>query len=280
MYSMSLQHAFNNQSWEDKVLEADLIWAQVKAILQDHKTSLPETPRRPDVRMIIDNITGMETRFANPGNHAGSKEEVIPATGEKCAVMVMIQGDTLEAQNTNAKILYDRYDLGNEGLSEKFVNDLRQGVLGDLVAEAYGPAPFLSQAEKLVPVVWEKEDGGQVSLHPEHGVAAAYGTRAATAEKVFLAKFHIYVKGTGTIAELVESTGMNIAVAEDWNTKTETTRPIVPSVAKTYYGACFDGIPSVIVHPDGMVKEVNLGNGQTLKPLPPSPPAPSVTPKL
>lgn len=266
--AMTAKNSFNKgKSWQDKVLEADAIWEQVKAIFDAHQSALPETPRRPDVRMIVDNISGQEVRFNNPGDHSGSKEEIIPGAGDKRAVMVMIKGATLDEQNRNAKRLFDLYDLGACGLSAEFVNDMTSGKLSALVDEAYGPAPFAAQAEKLVDVAWKLEDGTETLLKPETGVAAAYGARAATMESVFLAQFHIYVKGTGTTAELAESHGMNIAVSKDWQPPyDERTRPIVPSVAKVYYGAYVDAIPCAIVHPDGMVKEVILSDGVVLAP--------------
>lgn len=266
---MALGNTFNNfsngKSWQDKVLDADAIWAQVNAALSANGLKLPPTARRPDVRMIISNVSGAPVQFLNPGDHSGSKQEVIPATGDKTAAMVMVKGATLDEQYKNAEALYKKYDLGTQGLSTEFVADLMQGKLADFIAEAYGPAPFQSQAEKLVNVTWAAADGTSSEIIPEHGFAAAYGARAATTETVFLAKFHIYVKGSTTTAELVESDGMNIAVSSDWQTKVETTRPIVPSVAKTYYGAHFGAIPAVIVHPDGMIKEIDLKNGTVIR---------------
>ncbi len=262
------------KSWHDKVLEADKIWAQVKEILNREAQTLPKTPRRPDVRMIIENISGHDQIFKNPGDHSGSKEELIPAAGDKKAAMVMVKGETLAEQYKNAQTIYERYDMGTKGLSDTFVADMKAGKLSDLLAEAYGPAPFAPQAEKLVDVAWKSADGSEENIIPVKGSAAAFGARAATEETVFLAKFHIFVKGTGTTAELVESDGMAIAVSEDWKTKAETTRPIVPSVAATYYGEHFAKIPQAVIHPDGMLKEILI---QT--PRPPTPPKDPATPK-
>lgn len=262
---MDLDKTFNGaarkKTWQDKVIEADKIWNQVKEMLAGHGLQLPETPRRPDVRLIINNISGHDVQFQNPGDHSASKPEIIPAAGDKTAAMVMVRGATLDEQYKNARIIYRKYDLGTQGLSQDFITALAQGELADLVAEAYGPAPFQSQAEKLVDVAWTVLEGKESRIIPEKGTSAAYGARAATEEKVFLAQFHIYVRGTGTTPELVESNGMNIAVSADWKTGSETTRPIVPSVAKVYYGQNFDQIPAVIVHPDGKVKAVDLKNG-------------------
>jgi hypothetical protein len=252
------------QAWQDKVLEGDALWAQVKAMLGAQALSLPQTPRRPDVRMILNNVSGQEIRFHNPGDHSGSKEEVIPVAGDKTAVMVMVKGKTLTEQAANAQELFKLYDLGTEGLSARFVEDMKAGKLSDYIDEAYGPAPFEQQASKLVDVTWKTEDGASSSVSPVKGSAAAFGARAATNETVFLAQFQIYVKGSGTTPELAEGYGMNIAVSSDWETGKESTRPIVPQVAKTYYGEFFDSIPVVTVHPDGLIKHIDLKNGNTL----------------
>lgn len=252
------------QAWQDKVVEGDKIWGQVKFMLDAQGLSLPKTPRRPDVRLIVSNVSGGDMRFHNPGDHSGSKEEVIPSGGDKTAVMIMVKGATLAEQAANAQELFKRYDLGAEGLSARFVDDLKAGKLADYIDEAYGPAPFEQQASKLVDVTWVSEDGTSSTVKPVKGGNAAFGARAATDETVFLAQFQIYVKGTGTTPELAEGYGMNIAVSSDWQTGAESTRPIVPQVAKTYYGAHFDTIPAVTVHPDGWVKHIDLKNGQTV----------------
>ncbi len=269
------------QSWQDKVVEGDAIWAQVKSLLDTHGISLPQTPRRPDVRLIVSNISGSDMRFQNPGDHSASKEEVIPSTGDKTAVMIMVKGATLTAQAANAKELFKEYNLGTEGLSQRFVDDLKSGKLSDYIDEAYGPAPFEQQASKLTDVTWKMQDGTSSTVPPQKGAHAAYGARAATSESVFLAQFQIYLKGTGTTPELAEGYGMNIAVASDWQTGKETTRPIVPSVAKTYYGEYTDNIPVVTLHPDGYVKSIDLKDGRVITPDTPPPaakPAPNKPP--
>ena len=266
---MSLKEPFNNfsngKSWQDKVLDADKIWNQIKIMLSAQSLQLPQTPRRPDVRLIINNISGHDIQFQNPGDHSGSKPELIPSTGDKTAAMLMVKGATLDEQYKNAETLYTKYDLGTGGLSEAFVTDLKQGKLAELVDEAYGPAHFQSQAEKLTDLTWTALEGISSNIPAKKGASAAYGARAATQETVFLAQFPIYVKGTGTTSELVESAGMAIAVSSDWETGKETTRPIVPSVAKIYYGENFEKIPVAIVHPDGLVKEIDLKNGTVIK---------------
>lgn len=67
-----------NETWQDKVLDADFMWAKLENVLNGAGKKLPSTPRRPDVRMIVNNISGEEIEFRNPGDHSGSKPERIP----------------------------------------------------------------------------------------------------------------------------------------------------------------------------------------------------------
>lgn len=253
-------NSFANKSWQDKVLDADLLWSQVKAGLAKSGTTLPQTLRRPDVRLIVNNISGADVTFNNPGDHSGGKQEVIPASGDKTAAMVMVKGDTLAEQYANAAKLYAEYQLDQEGLSARFVNDMQNGVLSELIAEAYGPAPLQGQAKDLEQFNWREGNALTAdSFTPVHGNAASYGARPPKGEQVFIAQFYIYVKGTTTVPELVEGASMAIAIASDWKTGAETTRPIVPSVARTYYGEHFSSIPVAHVHPEtGVVRDVTF----------------------
>jgi hypothetical protein len=271
--------SFNeNKSWREKVIKADEVWAQIKVLLDKNGVALPATPRRPDVRLIVENVSGSDIQFLNPGDHSGTKQEAIPGTGDKKAVMVMVRGATLDEQYKNAKTLYETYDLGVKGMSEEFMKALRSGKLSALIDEAYGPAPFKDQSEKLVDVAWAISDTLCATIRPQKGAAASYGARAATNETVFLAKFDIYVQGTATTSELVESDGMCIAISSGWKIKAETTRPIVPSVAQVYYGAHFGGMPAVKVGLDGTVEKIDLKNGTVITPYDDAkkPPAASV----
>lgn len=251
------------QSWKEKIIDGDKIWQQVKHILQARNLELPETARRPDVRLILDNVSGTDKMFRNPGDHS-NKAEMIPATGDKTAAMVMVKGDTLTEQFNNAKQLEERYGLSENGLSDRFVQALMSGEALDLVDEAYGPAPFDGQASKLVDVAWEDADGNVTDINPVHGDACAFGARAPADEKAFRTEFVIYVQGTKTTPEKIENEGMVIAISEDWQTGAESTRPIVPSVAEGFYGNGYDNMPVVEVHPDGYVTSVDLGNGTVI----------------
>lgn len=252
------------QKWRDKVIDADSIWSQVKNILQSRGLELPETPRRPDVRLILDNTTGVDQMFRNPANHANDKSEHIPATGDKTATMVMVAGDTLAEQYANARTLFEKYDLGEDGLSPAFVSALKNDRAGGLVTEAYGPAPYAGQSGKLVDVAWNNADGTTANITPVFGAAGSYGARAATAETALRAVVHVYVKGTGTTPELMETEGMSIAVAKDWQSGAESTRPIVASVAREFYGQNYANIPTVVLNPDGQVRSIDLKNGTAI----------------
>lgn len=258
--NISRFNVFANKNWQDKVFEGDQLWAQVRDALAKEGRELPGTPRRPDVRLIVNNISGQDISFANPGDHSGGKRELIPASGDKTAAMVMVQGATLAEQYGNAAKLYAEYNLANEGLSERFVADLESGKLNTLVAEAYGPAPLADQAEALKQFDW-RENGSAASdtFAPVKGDAAAYGARPPKDEKVFIAQFYIFVKGTTTVPELIEGGSIAVAVASDWQTGAETTRPIAPSVARGYYGEHFANIPVAHVHPEsGAIKDVTF----------------------
>lgn len=251
------------QSWKEKTLDADKIWAQISQLLQSKGLTLPQTLRRPDVRLILDNVSGTDKIFRNPGDHS-NKAEKIPSSGDKTAAMVMVHGDTLATQYQNAATLVKRYKLDQQGLSDSFVQALSDGTALDLVREAYGPAPFTAQSDKLVDVTWEHQNGQKDDITPVRHKACSYGARAAAGEMAFLTEIVVFIKGTGTTPEQVESTGMVIVVSEDWETKAISTRPIVPSVAKEFYGKHFDAIPVVDVHPDGFVQKIDCKDGTVI----------------
>lgn len=254
---------FNDgQTWSQKVLEADEIYMQVKNILAAEGKELPASPRRPDVRLIINNMSGRYILFLNPGDHSKKMPETIPPHGKERAAMVMLKGNTLEEQAANAKELVEIFDLADKGLTRKFAKALGTKKTGHLVAEAYGPAPFADQTAELVPLKWQKEDKTTVEIAAVVEKGCAYGVRAAKDEKVFMTEIVLFVKGTNTTPESIENAGMYIAVSSDWKTGVEMTRPIVPSVAKEFYGAYLENIPTVTVTPEGRVLKIDL------KPLP------------
>lgn len=252
----------DTQTWQQRVLVADKIYEQITAVLQEKGTELPKTLRRPDIRLILENKSGKELKFLNPGDHSKQQPEIIPAEGDKKAVMVMLKGNTLEEQFANAEALTKKFNLKRKGLTEEFAFALGTDATTPYVDEAYGPAPFEGQVEKIVPLTWEKQDGSDVKIKPFKGKSCSYGARAATGETVFSAEIVIFVKGTGTIAECVEGTSMCIAVSSDWETGEISTRPIVPSVAQEFYGSHYESIPVVTVDPSGNVQTIDLKNGE------------------
>lgn len=250
-------------TWSSKVLAATQIWGQVKAILAQHNIEMPKTPRREDVRLILSNTSGVDILFRNPGNHS-DKGEIVPGTGDKTAAMVMVHGDTLTQQFENARKIVERYNIAGNGLSQEFIQALHAGTANDLVKEAYGPAPFEGQAKKLVDTTWNSADGTSEVITATRGEGFAYGVRAATSEIAFRTHLAVYVQGTNTIPEIMEAPGMIIAVNQDWETKEELTRPIVPSIATSFYGEHFKNIPAVQVNQDGIVERIDLQNGRSI----------------
>ena len=249
---------FAVKSWPEKVFAGDAIYRQVQDILSAAGATLPTTSRRPDVRLIVENTSSATLTFQNPGNHSGGKPEVIPAEGDARAVMIMLQGATLAEQQAHAAALVARYDLGSSGLTTAFIADLAAGKLKDFISEAYGPAPFAGQADRLQHLDWIKSDGAADTIAAVRENHAAYGARPASQETAFIARFDLFVKGTGTTPERVEGGDIIIAVDHPTDTQTFTTRPIVPDVARSYYGAAFARLPVVQLQSDGQVTAVNL----------------------
>lgn len=247
-----------SQTWSQKVFVADNVWAQVKKALHNAGVELPKTPRRPDVRMILNNATGKTIQFLNPGDHSGEKQEFIPGDGDKgTAAMLMLGGKTLEEQQANAAALDAKYGLAEKGLTPQFAAALAFETEAGLVREAYGPAPFEGQASRLVSLDW-----GNANIEPFQDGNVAYGARAPEMEAVMRSELAIFVKGSNTTPEKMEMEGICIAISSDWKTGVESTRPIVPSVAKEYYGEHYPTIPVVELDADGNVASIDLRRGQ------------------
>lgn len=248
-------------TWRRKVVEADKIWAQVQLLLEERNLTLPQTPRRPDIRLILNNLSGTSIRFMNPANHAKDAQEHIPGAGSETAAMIMLKGRNLEAQYQNAAILTHQFNLSVRGLTQEFCDMLNSGHLASVVKEAYGPAPFEKQSLRLVDLEWSKIRGAPVKCQAVRTAACAYGAREAEKEQVILVKPDIYLKGTDTIAELVDTDGICIAYSKDWATGKENTRPIKPNVAKAFYGAHYNDIPVIHIHPDEGITEIRFSEG-------------------
>lgn len=255
------------KSWKERVLSADNIWAQVKDILANHQVELPKTPRRPDLRLILKNVTGTTQIFRNPGDHS-NKAEAVPAEGNKTAAMVMLKGDSLGEQLWAARELCKRYNLESEGLSSNLVQAIANQN-EPLIKEAYGPAPFEEQAGRLVTLDWVDNytheilgtpQSKRITIEPSITDVCAYGVRNPETEAAMRAEFAVMVKGTSTVPERIDNEGIVIAVTEDWKTKGTSTRPIAPAVARTFYGAHYDAIPVITLHPDELVMRIDLKN--------------------
>jgi len=248
-------------TWRRKVVEADKLWSQVQLLLEERELTLPQTPRRPDIRLILNNLSGTSIHFMNPANHAKDAREHIPGAGSETAAMVMLKGRNLEAQYHNAALLKRQFNLSVRGITQEFCDALDAGHLASMVKEAYGPAPFEKQSSRLVNLEWSKMHGAPVICHAVQTAACAYGAREAEKESVILVKPDIYLQGTDTIAELVDSDGICIAYSKDWASGKENTRPIKPNVAKAFYGAHYNEIPVVHIHPDEGVTEIHFADG-------------------
>lgn len=245
------------QTWSQKVFEADHIWTQLEQALKNAGAELPKTPRRPDVRMILNNTSGETVQFLNPGDHSGEKQEFIPATGDKTSVMIMLAGETLEEQYANARLLDETYSLSTKGLTPEFASVIAAEAQAGRILEAYGPAPFEGQASKLVDLNW-----GQTAITPVTAGNVAYGARAPEQERVLRTEIAIFIKGSSTTPEKMEMDGMCIAIASDWQTGATSTRPIAPSVAKGFYGEHYSKIPVVELDTEGNIASIDLKNGK------------------
>lgn len=223
---------------------------------------LPATARRPDMRLIVRNSGAEDIQFKNPGGHAAALERIPPNE----AAMVMLKGNTLEAQQLNAAKLDKLYSLSEKGMSPQFLDDLKSGNLSDYIAEAYGPAPLEAQAKRLETTRWVNADGTNIDINPVKGENAAYGVRPASKEQVFMVKLDgdapATLQGTGTSAERFYkgADGNNyiaVAVAKDGATGEIRTRPIAPDVAKQYYGDGFKDIPVLEMDKTGKVSSID-----------------------
>jgi hypothetical protein len=252
-----------SQSWSEKTFQADKIWQQVKDALAKTGATLAPTPRRPDVRLIVNNISGGDITFQNPGQHA-DKPEVIPASGSDTAAMIMLAGETLSDQHLHAFDLYNRFNLAAKGLTAAFAAFVQTPEAKEFLNEAYGPAPFEAQSKKLVQVDWTPLRRPMTSVTPVFGAACSFGARAATSDNAFLATVNIYVEGTKTAPERMENRGMVIAVTFGNEGGEDKTRPIAPSVAEEFYGIHFDKVPLVILDVDGRLQRIDLKNNSTI----------------
>jgi hypothetical protein len=246
-------------SWPEKVFKADAIWAQLKEILSAAGHVIAPIPRRPDIRLVINNVSSNDFSFQNPGDHSNSKPEVIPSTGSNTAAMIMLKGESLVEQYNNAAALVERFRLNSDGLTSEFVDFIGTDDASTYIKEAYGPASFTQQSTKLTDINWMKSDGSTESIKPVFHDHYSFGARAPTQEIAFTTTMCVYVQGTNSTPEVMDIAGMVIAVsAQD---DTQTTRPIAPAVAKDFYGQSYETMPIVTVNTDGQIQKIDLRNG-------------------
>lgn len=234
-------------------MRGDEILEETEAFL--HGASIPETQRRPDLRMVVLNTTDADIKFVNPGGHSDQTEDIPPGK----AAMLMVQGDTLLEQEHNAEILKARYGVGENRL-QLALSDFNAGKLKGLVNEVYGPVSFDEQAARLVDTTWRAADGSTAVIHPIVTHNEAIGVRPAAEEEVFLVKGKPgdTLRGTDTVAEKFNREGLiAVAVSKGQDGKTRT-RPIDIEVAKSYYGDAFNEIPVIDLDDQGRVEEVDL----------------------
>lgn len=249
-------------SWPEKVFKADVIWVQLKEILSAAGHDIAPIPRRPDIRLVINNVSSNSFSFQNPGDHSNSKPEVIPPTGSNTAAMIMLKGESLVEQYNNAATLVERFHLDTDGLTPEFVAFINTDEAVPYIKEAYGPAPFKQQSAKLKVVDWVSYDGCAQSIEPIFHDRCSFGARTPTQEIAFTTTMCVYVQGTNSTPEMMDIAGMVIAVsAQD---DTQTTRPIAPTVAKDFYGQNYESMPVVTISTDGQIQKIDLRNGTVI----------------
>ena len=53
----------DGKSWAERVVLADGVWRQIAGLMHAGAHELPTTPRRPDLRLILNNISGSTQKF-------------------------------------------------------------------------------------------------------------------------------------------------------------------------------------------------------------------------
>lgn len=248
-------------------IKLELDGDQILSAIKGHAVKLgiesaPLTPRRPDVRGIVLNRTDGEIQFKNPGGHS-DQIETIPA-GQ--AFMIMPKGDSMAEQITHVKAVFERFQLAESGVTQEFLSALADGDLNDLVAEAYGPAPYDQQKDALVDsLTWKEANGEVFEMIATKASGGSFGVRAPREEEVYCIHFHdskpgdtASLRGTNTVAENLVDGKIYLGVTQDWKTKEISIKPIAPSVATQFYGEYLANIPTVKVDRAGNVTELKI----------------------
>lgn len=249
-------NALGSVSWPTRIVLGDAVWKEIDAIMSDTEQRIDPVDRAPDVRLIVKNNTKETLAFLNPGNHSGGASEQIPCKGDNNAAMIMLTGNTLEAQYNQANDLVATYSLDTKGLTAEFCAAISNGQLNAAVKEAYGPAPFDGQAGKLRDLLWSDAAGKSLNIAVLKSDFCAVGARPPIKELVVRVTVPIAIQGSNTVAEV--ATGLSIYLAREFIDGVATSRPIDSAVAASFYGAGVADIPEVTVSLDKGVTQIIL----------------------
>ena len=87
--------------------------------------------------------------------------------------MVMLKGNNLQEQQENAQTIENTYNLSENGITNDFLADLKNGTLSNLVEQAYGPSSYDAQVKGLEDVSWKRGDGNLDEITPVVGENAS-----------------------------------------------------------------------------------------------------------
>lgn len=167
-------------------LKGENILLQISPEIRNQKQ-----PRPSDVRLLLRTaqLNGQEYQFPNHG-HPDNELSTVPFNGEN-AIVIMPAGDTPRRQLFSAQQIIDRFKRsGLDRVTPEFMEKevIRGGLSKKFAAQAYGPAPFTSQAARFVDVDIPGNNGPE-TIHPEITESYAVGMRAPVEEEAFLVVF-------------------------------------------------------------------------------------------
>lgn len=262
-------HPSYSKDWNERAFLGLKLWKKVKKVLQENDVELPKTTRRPDVRLVLKNNTDQTIYFLNPGEHSiTNQDEVDIAHMEKIepgeAAMAMLKGDTLEEQMANAQALVEKFDLLNNGLSEDLIANLSDGSVSSHLKEMYGPSDYDQQANDIVDLNWEHNDGSFSEITKVGSDLCTYGARSQRQSTVMRTTVRFSMQCEGKTPEAFDCEGMCVEISEDYKTKKESSRPQAPTAAREIYGKHYDTIPVVQLSPEGLVESIDLKDGSPI----------------
>jgi len=234
-------------------VSGDQVLAAIRRIRENLGEAPSAIPRCPSVRGVVRNVSGQEVTFVNPARNS-AEQQSIPHDG---AFMMMFKGSTLQQQANNAATVFAQHNnFDSPENLHSFLKALRDGTLGDYVAECYGPAPFEKQAKALVDVTWPEANASS-TITPKNFANAAYGARPPIQEEVYRLVVEegttATLRGTDSVAEHFVNGQIYLAVSTDWKTQKTSTKPIQREHGSTFYGAHVSEIPTYRIGADGGV---------------------------